>query len=167
MDADRVVVCAGPDTYRLLGLHEPERMRSVRFSFAVRETLDVPAPCWIQRDQRLCEPFYAVMDGPDHYSVGLSEAAPADLPEAEHVRDAHRRILDIVARVLPGVKPVAERVIACEFPLGPDGAHGSLAHDGWDLRQHNGVLGVTGPSLFKFAPLLGRLVVEHLDSMDA
>jgi glycine/D-amino acid oxidase-like deaminating enzyme len=167
MDAERVVVCAGPETYRLLGLTEPERMRSVRFSFALREPLEFPAPCWIHRDQRLCEPFYAVMDGPDHYSVGLSEAASANIPAAEHIRDAHGRILDIVARVLPGVEPVAERVIACEFPLGPEGPHGSLAHDGWDMRQHNGVLGVTGPSLFKFAPLLGRLVVEQLDSIDA
>jgi sarcosine oxidase len=167
MDADRVVVCAGPDTYRLLGLDEPERMRSVRFSFALREPPDAPAPCWIHRDQRLCEPFYAVMDGHDHYSVGLSEAASASVAEAEHVRDAHRRVLGIVARVLPGVHAVAERVIACEFPLAPDGVHGGLAHDGWDLLRHNGVLGLTGPSLFKFAPLLGRLVVEHLDSIDA
>jgi glycine/D-amino acid oxidase-like deaminating enzyme len=167
MDAERVVVCAGPDTYRLLGLTGPERMRSVRFSFELREPLEFPAPCWIHRDERLCEPFYAVMDGPDHYSVGLSEAASANVPEAEHVRDAHGRILDIVARVLPGVAPIAERVIACEFSLCPGGPHGSPAHDGWDLREHNGVLGVTGPSLFKFAPLLGRLVVEHLDCMDA
>jgi glycine/D-amino acid oxidase-like deaminating enzyme len=164
IDADRVVVCAGPDTYRLLGLTEPERMRSVRFSFALREPLSVPAPCWIQRDPQLCEPFYAVGDGPDHYSVGLSDAASAELPEAEHVRDAHRRTVDIVTRVLPGVKPVAERVIACEFSANPAGAARSLSHDGWDLREHDGVLGLTGPSLFKFAPLLGRLVVERLDS---
>jgi glycine/D-amino acid oxidase-like deaminating enzyme len=165
MDAERVVVCAGPDTYPLLGLPEPERMRSVRFSFALREPLQSPAPCWIHRDPGLCEPFYAVMDGPDHYSVGLSEAAPAAVAEAEHVRDAHRRILGIVARALPGVQRVAERVIACEFPTRPDAPNRALAHDGWDIRQHNGVLGVAGPSLFKFAPLLGRLVVERLDSV--
>jgi glycine/D-amino acid oxidase-like deaminating enzyme len=166
IDAERVVVCAGPDTYRLLGLTEPERMRSVRFSFALREPLEFPAPCWIHRDARLCEPFYAVMDGPDHYSVGLSDARSAEVPEAAHIRDAHRRTLEIVARALPGVQPVAERVIACEFPTRPVAGHRAPAHDGWDLRQHNGVLGLTGPSLFKFAPLLGRLVVEHLDSMD-
>jgi hypothetical protein len=28
------------------------------------------------------------------------------------------------------------------------------------------VLGVTGPSLFKFVPLLGRLVVERLNSIE-
>jgi len=63
----------------------------VRFSFALREPLASPAPCWIQRDDRLCEPFYAVMDGPDHYSIGLSEAAPVDIPERQHVREAYRR----------------------------------------------------------------------------
>jgi sarcosine oxidase len=166
IDAERVVVCAGPDTYRLLGLAEPPRMRSVRFSFALREGVESPAPCWIHRDDTLCEPFYAVMDGPDHYSVGLSDAASAEVPEAAHVRDAYRRILEIVARALPGVQPVAERVIACEFSARGDAARGAPAHDGWDMRAQSGALGVTGPSLFKFAPLLGRLVVEQLHSID-
>jgi hypothetical protein len=145
-----------------MGLIAPERLRSVRFSFALREPLESPAPCWIQRDERLCEPFYAVMDGPEHYSVGLSEGASGEVPEAVHVRDAHKRILDIVKRVLPGLIPVAERVIACEYPINPRGANSALAHDGWDVREHNGVLGVTGPSLFKFAPFLGRLATERL-----
>jgi glycine/D-amino acid oxidase-like deaminating enzyme len=159
VEAERVVVCAGPGTYGLLGLPEPERMRSVRFSFALRELLERPAPCWIQRDDALCEPFYAVMDGPDHYSVGLSEAAPAAVPEAAHIRDAHRRTLDVVARAFPGLQPIAERVIACEYPS----RLGAVGPDGWDLPMRGGVLGVTGPSLFKFAPLLGRLVVEWVE----
>lgn len=166
VDADRVVVCAGPDTYRLLGVDEPARMRSVRFSFAVRDPLASPAPCWIHRNEALCEPFYAVMDGPDHYSVGLSEAASAAVPEAVHVRDAHRRILDIVLRAFPGLQPVAERVIACEFPARADPVPRVLAHDGWDIREHNGVLGMAGPSLFKFAPLLGHLVAARLASAE-
>jgi sarcosine oxidase len=164
IEAERVVVCAGPETYRLLGLDEPERLRSVRLSFALREPIDVAAPCWIQRDPRLSEPFYAVMDGPDHYSVGLSEAQAAAVPEAQHVRSAHGRIVDIVARLLPGLVPIAERVIACEYSLNPRASGTALAHDGWDLREHDGVLGLTGPSLFKFAPLLGRLVEERLRS---
>jgi sarcosine oxidase len=164
IDADRVVVCAGPDTYRLLGLDEPERSRSVRLSFALREPIDAAAPCWIQRDPALSEPFYAVMDGPDHYSVGLSDAQPASVPEAEHVRRAHDRIVDIVVRLLPGLVPIAERVIACEFSLNPRAPRPALVHDGWDLREQDGVLGLTGPSLFKFAPLLGRLVADRLRS---
>ncbi len=99
------------------------------------------------------------MDGPDHYSVGLSQAAAVDVPEAMHVREAHQRILDIVRRVLPGLVPVAERAIACEYTTCPEGAHGPLVHDGWDVQERNGLLGVTGPSLFKFAPLLGREVL--------
>jgi hypothetical protein len=46
----------------------------------------------------------------------------------------------------------------------PRGGGNPLAHDGWDLPEHNGVLGMTGPSLFKFAPLLGRLVAERLSA---
>lgn len=160
IDADRVVVCAGPDTYRLLGLPEPERLRSVRFSFALREPLDAGAPCWIQRDEALSEPFYAVMDGGDHYSVGLSDAGSVAVAEAEAIRDAYRRTVEIVVGLLPGLAPVPERVIACEFPLNPRGP----AHDGWDLREHDGVVGLTGPSLFKFAPLLGSLVREHVEA---
>ncbi len=162
MDAEAVVVCAGPDTYRLMGLTAPERRRSVRFSFALREPLASGAPCWIQRDERLCEPFYAVMDGSEHYAVGLSEAASVDVPEAAHVREAHRRTVAIVARVVPGVVPVAERVIACEYPINPHGGHGPLANDGWEVLEHHGVVGLTGPSLFKFAPFLGRLATERL-----
>jgi glycine/D-amino acid oxidase-like deaminating enzyme len=164
IDAERVVVCAGPDTHRLLGMPEPARMRSVRFSFALREPLASPAPCWIHRNPDLCEPFYAVMDGPEHYSIGLSEAAPAEVPEQEHVRDAYRRIRAIAARVFPGVYPVPERVIACEFPTRANAVDGQLAHDGWDMPDHDGVIGVAGPSLFKFAPLLGLLVAERVAS---
>jgi sarcosine oxidase len=160
LDAERVLVCAGPDTYRLLGVSEPERMRSVRFSFALREPLPAPAPCWINRDERLCEPFYAVMDGPDHYSIGLSGGESALLAEAEHVRRAHPRIVSIARRVFPGLHPVAERVVACEFPLRLRAPDPILAHDGWDLIEHEGVVGITGPALFKFAPMLGRLAAE-------
>ena len=167
LEADRVVVCAGPDTYRLLGVGEPPRMRSVRFSFALREPPAAPAPCWIQRDDRLCEPFYAVVDGPDHYSVGLSAAGSAEIPEGRHVRDAHRRVLDIVARALPGLHPVAERVIACEYSVNPGPAGTEVGHDGWDLREVDGVIGLTGPALFKFAPLLGRLVLQQLQAPPA
>ncbi len=164
LDAERVIVCAGADTYGLLGVPEPERMRSVRFSFALRQPgqPEQAVPCWINRDERLCEPFYAVMDGPDHYSIGLSGGEPARLAEAEHVRRAHPRIVSIAERVFPGLRPVAERVVACEFPLRLAAPDPALAHDGWDLIEHDGVLGLTGPALFKFAPLLGQLVARRL-----
>ena len=167
LSAERVIVCAGPDTYGLLGLPEPERMRSVRFSFALREPLPAPAPCWINRDEGVCEPFYAVMDGPDHYSIGLSGGEPAGLAEAEHVRRAHPRIVSVAKRVFPGLQPVPERVIACEFPLHPRAVEPARAHDGWDLIEHDGVLGLTGPALFKFAPLLGQLAARRLDPVTA
>lgn len=163
IDAERVIVCAGPDTHGLLGVPEPQRMRSVRFSFAVREPPVDPAPCWINRDERLCEPFYAVMDGPEHYSIGLSGGEPAGLAEGEHVRRAYPRIVSIAQRVFPGLHPAAERVVACEFPLRRNAPDPSLAHDGWDLIQNEGVVGLTGPALFKFAPALGRLAVEYVD----
>jgi hypothetical protein len=167
LHAERVIVCAGPDTYGLMGLPAPERVRSVRFSFALRDRLPAPAPCWINRDEHLCEPFYAVMDGPDHYSIGLSGGEPAELPEAEHVRRAHSRIIRIATNVFPGLNPVAERVIACEFPLRLGAPEPALAHDGWDLVEHDGVIGLTGPALFKFAPLLGQLAARRLDPVVA
>lgn len=167
IEGDRVVVCAGPDTYRLVGVAEPERMRSVRFSFAVREPPSSPPPCWINRDEALCEPFFAVVDGPDHYSVGLSGGAPANVPEAAHLREAHGRIVRIVRRVFPGLQPIAERAIACEFPLRTAAPSLALAPDGWDMIEHDGVLGLTGPALFKFAPLLGRLVAQRLERVAA
>ena len=163
LHAEHVIVCAGPDTYRLLDFPEPERMRSVRFSFALREPLPAHAPCWINRDERLCEPFYAVMDGPDHYSIGLSGGEPAGLPEAEHIRRAHPRTVSIAEQVFPGLVPVAERVVACEFPLRFRAPEPALAHDGWDLIENQGLVGLTGPALFKFAPVLGQLATDRLD----
>jgi glycine/D-amino acid oxidase-like deaminating enzyme len=167
IQGDSVIVCAGPETYRLMGLPEPERMRSVRFSFAHLEAPASPPPCWINRDEALCEPFYAVPDGPHHYSVGLSGGAPASVPEASHIRDAHGRIVDIVRRVFPGLQPIAERAIACEFPLRVAAPTAALAHDGWDVLEQDGVLGVTGPALFKFAPLLGRAMADRLARVTA
>jgi glycine/D-amino acid oxidase-like deaminating enzyme len=162
LDAERVLVCAGPDTYGLLGLPEPERMRSVRFSFALREPGGAPVPCWINRDEGLCAAFYAVPDGPDHYAIGLSGGESARLSEAEHLRQAHPRIVRIAERVFPGLHPIAERVVACEFPLRVNVSDPALAHDGWDLLERNGIVGLTGPALFKFAPTLGRLAVDSL-----
>jgi hypothetical protein len=140
-------------------------MRSVRFSFALRDPAAGRVPCWINRDENLCGPFYAVMDGPDHYSIGLSGGEPAGVPEAEHVRRAHERTASIAARVFPGLHPVAERVVACEFPLRRSASEPALAHDGWDLIANHGMVGLTGPALFKFAPLLGRLAVQPLDQV--
>ena len=167
ISGDTVVVCAGPETYRIMGLPEPERMRSVRFSFAYVTAPASPPPCWINRDEALSEPFYAVPDGLDHYSVGLSGGAPASVPEASHIRDAHGRIVEIVRRVFPGLQPIAERAIACEFPLRVAAPSAALAHDGWDVLEQDGVLGVTGPALFKFAPLLGRVLTERLERVTA
>jgi glycine/D-amino acid oxidase-like deaminating enzyme len=160
---DIVVVCAGPDTYRLLGVPEPERMRSVRFSFAHRKPPALPVPCWINRDETLCEPFYAVPDGPDHYSVGLSGSAPASVPEAAHIRESHGRVVSLVRQVFPELQPIAERAIACEYSLRASAPSPAHAHDGWDVLEQGGVLGVTGPALFKFAPLLGRLLTGRVD----
>ena len=102
------------------------------------------------------------MDGRDHYSIGLSGAVPSDVAQASQVRDAHRRVLNIVSSVFPGLVPVAERVITCEAPLNPAAAHPAAAHDGWDVRRVDGIVMAAGPSLFKFAPLLGRLVAEQV-----
>ena len=70
--------------------------------------------------------------------------------------------MNIVSSVFPGLVPVAERVITCEASLNPSPAHAALAHDGWDIRRVAGIIIAAGPSLFKFAPLLGRLVAEQV-----
>jgi sarcosine oxidase len=156
MGADRVVVCAGADTYRLMALPEPPRSRHARFSFEVRRP-GAPAPCWIQRDPGLSEPFYAVADGPSRYAVGLSEGADVELPEDEVVADMRRRVCAIVAELLPGVVPQVVDTIVCEAP-----ANAAGHHDGWDMPEADGVLAVTGPNLFKFGPLLGDLAAATL-----
>ena len=64
---------------------------------------------------------------------------------------------------MPSNVRAADRVVACEFPLRLNASDPALAHDGWDLIEHEGVLGLTGPALFKFAPLLGQVAVRRLD----
>ena len=106
------------------------------------------------------------MDGPDHYSIGLSGGEPRT-GRGRACAPAHPRIVSIAKRVFPGLQPVPERVIACEFPLRSRALEPARAHDGWDLIEHDGVLGLTGPALFKFAPLLGQLAARRLDPVTA
>lgn len=62
----------------------------------------------------------------------------------------------------------AEHVIVCAGPdtyrlLDFPEPEPALAHDGWDLIENQGLVGLTGPALFKFAPVLGQLAAERLD----
>jgi glycine/D-amino acid oxidase-like deaminating enzyme len=166
--ADQVVVCAGPETYGLLGLPSVPCFRYVRFSFPLRNH-DEALPCWIQADPQLCAPFYALTDGPDFFAVGLSECVDAELDEALVIADHARRVTAIVRELLPGVIPDAadERTMSCRHPSNERGAQDSYRLNGWDLVDHHGMLGLTGPNLFKFAPLLGALVVERLAGTSA
>jgi sarcosine oxidase len=161
--ADRVLICAGADTYRLLALPQPPRLRYTRFSFDVRRP-GVPAPCWIQRDPALSEPFYALVDGPNRYAVGLSEGADVDLPLDAVLADMRARVCAIAAELLPGVVPEVRDTIVCEAPTNPTALRDGHTTDGWDMPQAGGVLGVTGPNLFKFAPLLADLAAVQLTS---
>ena len=123
-----------------------------------------PAPCWINRDEQLCEPFYAVMDGPDHYSIGLSGGEPAGLPEAEHIRRAHPRIVSIAERVFPGsafpspsASWRASSRCACARPSRRSPTTAGIS------SSTTASWASPGPALFKFAPLLGQLAAHRLD----
>ena len=167
LQADRVLVCAGASTHRLLGLTEPEQFAYARFSFPLREPGPVLPPCWIQRDPDLCAPFYALPDGSHYYAIGLSEGVLADMGEEEHLRLHQQRLTEIVRELLPGLEPVALRPIRCQYPSNPEGAQCMYTHDGWQLLEEGGVVGLTGPNLFKFAPYLGELAADKIAAASA
>lgn len=155
LHTDRVVVCAGVNTHQLLGLKAPPTWRAVRFSYRTEKQ---NLPCWIQRDPRLSEPFYALPDTPHTYAVGLSQAFSAEQSEEEKVQEHRKRIGDIVRKLMPDLDPEPVRTITCLLRA-PETDSG-FTPDIHQIIEQEKVLGITGTNLFKFAPYLGKLAAE-------
>jgi glycine/D-amino acid oxidase-like deaminating enzyme len=167
LGADRVVVCAGAGTHELVGIPQPQLFQYARFSFPLRRPLRSAAPCWMQRDPDLSDPFYAVPIGEDRYGVGLSEGVPAEVAEADHLADHRERVTAIVTELLDGLDPTAVDVVRCAYPAAAGSSPAALTHDGWEVDEARGVVYVVGPNLFKFAPYLGQLAANRVAPVSA
>ena len=151
-ETERVIVCAGAEVAPFaheLGLDIPlEIAVHARASFRVREPGGSLA-CLQDRSNAHGETVYAapMPDGLE-YAIGLgSEHEPP-------VDQALRRLTAYAERGMPGLDPAPASVRLCRTSILPWGADAFAVWRTGDVRV------LAGANLFKFAPLLGELLVE-------
>jgi sarcosine oxidase len=148
---DRVLVCAGVETPRLvqpLGVEIPlAASLHLRLTFPLRDGAAAELPCWLDRTGVHGSSVYsspvAELGG---YAVGL-----AAFDQREEGADAGR-VCAYVRRALPGLVPEPAEIRPCWLTVLP--WHG----DAFALWRQGPVLAFAGHNLFKLAPVLGRLL---------
>ena len=164
--ARRAVLCAGSDTARLarpLGIDLPLRHGcQLRATFAVRDGLAVERlACLLDRRETAASGVYALWsEGRPCYTVGLHSSevqlpdGTAALPPAESLAEAIERTSDYVSATLPGLDPDPVELRLCRTTKLPWGA------DAFGAWRQGAVTAFAGNHAFKFAPVLGPLLVD-------
>ena len=162
----RAVLCAGSDTDRLarpLGLELPvSHGCQLRATFGVREGLDAERlACLLDRRDAAASGVYALRcEGRPCYTVGLhSSEVPlpdgtAPIPPADSLSPAIERTSRYVAEHLPGLEPEPVELRLCRTTRLPWG------NDAFAAWRRGPVTVFAGNHVFKFAPLLGSLLVD-------
>ncbi len=160
------VLCAGAGTDRLarpLGLELPvSHGCQLRATFGVREGLaGERLACLLDRRDSAASGVYASQcEGRPCYTVGLhSSEVPlpdgtAPIPAAESLSPAVEHTSRYVAENLPGLDPEPVELRLCRTTKLPWGDDASAA---W---QQGPVTVFAGNNVFKFAPLIGPLLVD-------
>jgi sarcosine oxidase len=158
---DAVVVAAGagtPELAKSAGVAVPSlRFRHTRFTYRLQEPL-VDTPCWIDRSEDWREGFtsYSHTVGRGLWAIGGSlpdDDTRWELGAEEVARRSRELMSAFVRERLPRVIPDIVEEISCDFlpvPLG----------DGFVIERQDGITYIWGQNLFKFAPLLGRMLGE-------
>ena len=152
--AERVIVCAGVGARRLadgLGLEVPMSVAChARATFSTRSRHGLPS---LQDLSGVYgERVYAgPVPGEALYVVGLG-GPDGVVDEGDSVEELVRRIRAYVPRALPGLDPEPVDLRLCLTTGLSD------QHDDFRLWRSGSVLLLAGDNLFKFAPLLGRLL---------
>ena len=150
--ADRVIVCAGAQVHSLseqLGLDIPLQIElHARASFRVREP-GASLACLQDRSGAHGEVVYAApMPDGREYAIGLgTEHEPP-------VDEALARLRTYVERAMPGLDPEPVSVRLCKTSILPWGA------DAFAVWRSGAVDVLAGANLFKFALLVGELLVD-------
>ncbi len=150
--ADRVIVCAGAQVQSLseqLGLDIPLQIElHARASFRVREP-GASLACLQDRSGAHGEVVYAApMPDGREYAIGLgTEHEPP-------VDEALARLRTYVERAMPGLDPEPVSVRLCKTSILPWGA------DAFAVWRSGAVDVLAGANLFKFALLVGELLVD-------
>ena len=148
---DRVLVCAGARTHELARPHGVEIPVTfalhVRVTYTVRPELDGrPLACWYDRTGRYGPSVYAGPLGSDRYVVGVGTD---DQLNGDPGSERSRRYVE---QALPGLDPEPVAYRPCWLTILPWQA------DAFALWPAGPLLFFAGHNLFKFAPVLGRLL---------
>lgn len=148
---DRVLVCAGARTQELArphGIEIPVTLAlHVRVTYSVRPEVDGrPLACWYDRTGRYGPNVYAGPLGSDRYVVGVGTD---DQLNGDPGTERSRRYVE---QALPGLDPEPIAYRPCWLTILPWQA------DAFAVWAAGPVLFFAGHNLFKFAPVLGRLL---------
>ncbi len=170
--ARRTVVCAGSGTDRLarpLGLELPVRHGcQLRATFGVREGLaGERLACLLDRRDTAASGVYASQcEGRPCYTVGLHSSevdlpdGTAPIPPAESLSPTVERTSRYVAENLPGLHPEPVELRLCRTTKLPWG------NDAFAAWRQGPVTVFAGNNVFKFAPVIGPLLVDSAVSDD-
>jgi glycine/D-amino acid oxidase-like deaminating enzyme len=157
---DRVVVCAGRDSARLvrgLGLTLPVRLAAhVRLTFEVRGDPPSRLACLQDGSGDFGEVgvYASALPGNRAYAVGLSQTTAmredASPQDAAGLASLSERAEGYVRRALPGLRPEPAEVVHCWVTALPWSEDGVAIWEAGDVRV------IAGHNLFKQAPGLGR-----------
>ena len=155
--AERAIVCPGAGLHALireLGLEIPLTIDlHTRAAFAVREP-GATLACLQDRSNVHGETVYAApMPDGRHYAIGLGgeEEPPVD--------EALARLRAYAERAMPGLDPHPASVRLCETSTLPWG------DDAFAVWRTDNVAVLAGANLFKFGPLLGKLLADGADEL--
>jgi len=163
--AGRVVICAGAEVGALVPALEVHVGCHVRATLAVRDAMRGRAlTCLQDQSGEYGETVYGgPVPGRPEFVVGLSgpgnevPGQPAErVPgRTERVDQLSARIGRWAERAMPGLDPEPVALRLCLSTILPEG------RDNFRLWREGRVSGLVGDNLFKFAPLLGRMLAER------
>jgi sarcosine oxidase len=158
IDADRVIVCAGPWTSHLMagaGIAVPGWASMEQVAYLTRAEADQrgsgTTPIFISYGSEI--PYGLPVPGSDRYKVGIHFGGPpADPDRQDHAEDAglSERIERAARRFLPGFDPRPVAVERCIYDNSPD--------DDFIIDRVGDIVIGSGTSGhgFKFGPLIGE-----------
>lgn len=161
-ECDEIIITAGVDTGRLassagIGAELPI-VHDSRFTYSILDVYrDRQLACWFDTSEAYGPGFTSYgqrVGSTGFYAVGVGWGDSAGLTPDEESALHRQKARDYMREAYPGVDPVPVDEIRCSYAvsgLRDDG-------DGFAARRHHGITALYGNNLFKFAPLLGRLL---------
>lgn len=157
--AERVLVCGGLSSARIaelfgIQLALPTPRRTVRFTFDIRPADNAPG-CLI--DKRPLHPSYR-LHTPQGLAVGFTSPGLEPVveyePEDTFIQRAQAHAISVLSE--EGIYHGQEirEVVSCVWPDMPNTA----GWDGWSIIEKGQVKILFGANLYKFAPLLARML---------